>query len=454
MDTLRICRDCKTPLPTGNPDSVCAACQGKPPSDGGIPGPAAAPPLAEVAQYFPQLEILELIGFGGMGLVYKARQPQLDRMVALKILSPQLSNDPAFSERFSREARALAKLNHPNIVGVYDFGRAGNFYYFLMEYVDGVNLHTLIQDKQIKTAEALRIVIEVCNALQFAHDEGIIHRDIKPANILIDTKGRVKIADFGLARLGGADTKKTSHATQTQTVLGTPHYMAPEQVEKPLEVDRRADLYSLGVVFYEMLTGELPIGRFSLPSEKAMIDARLDEVVLRTLEKEPQRRYQEAKQIRSAVETLSGTQAMPANLQRLMGFEYRSKAALFGLPLLHIAYGFDPVTGKRRVARGVIAIGNIARGFLAMGGVATGVFAFGGISFGIVAAGLAWFHLACWRWECCSVTADLRRRLCRSAGRHLAFTHMAAWRGARTFFRRRWRIKWRWIFSTRSTSGG
>ncbi len=386
---MRICRDCRTPLPSEATDSVCPACQGRVPTSPTALAPVAAPPRSEIAACFPQLEILDLLGFGGMGLVYKARQPQLDRVVALKILSPELARDPAFAERFAREAKALAKLNHPNIVGVYDFGRAGDFYYFLMEYVDGVNLHTLIQDKQIKPDEAVRIIVEICNALQFAHDEGIIHRDIKPANVLIDKKGRVKIADFGLARLGGADTQKTSHATQTKMILGTPHYMAPEQVERPLEVDHRADLYSLGVVFYEMLTGELPIGRFPLPSEKARVDARLDDIVLRALEKEPSRRYQQAKQIRSAVESLS----MDANLQRLMGFEYRSKAALFGLPLLHVAYGFDPATGKKRVARGVVAIGTIARGFLALGGMATGIFAFGGISFGLVAAGLAGFGL-------------------------------------------------------------
>ncbi|HZM05006.1 MAG TPA: serine/threonine-protein kinase, partial [Candidatus Saccharimonadales bacterium] len=280
-----------------------------PPAGAGV---RPAPPTpAEIAQFFPQLEILELSGQGGMGMIYKARQPQLDRIVALKILSPELSTDPAFAERFSREAQALAKLNHSNIVSVFDFGQSGRFYYFLMEFVDGVNLHSLIQERQLHASEAQRIVIEVCHALQFAHEEGIVHRDIKPSNILIDKKGRVKIADFGLAKLLGTSARDSSGAAQTTLVMGTPHYMAPEQVEKPGEVDHRADIYSLGVVFYEMLTGELPLGRFEPPSKKAAVDARLDDVVMCALEKDPQRRYQQAGHISTAVQTVTGSPALP-----------------------------------------------------------------------------------------------------------------------------------------------
>jgi predicted Ser/Thr protein kinase len=266
-------------------------------------GSSFVPPTPEALQpAFPQLEIIELLGKGGMGAVYKARQPGLDRLVAVKILPPDVSQDPAFAERFKREARALAMLNHPNIVGVYDSGNAGGYYYFVMEFLDGVNLRQAMRAGQLKAAEALKIVPQICDALQFAHDEGIVHRDIKPENILLDKKGRVKIADFGLAKLLGKTQDVT--LTGTQQMMGTLHYMAPEQLEGARDVDHRADIYSLGVTFYEMLTGELPIGRFAAPSKKVQIDVRLDEVVLRSLEKAPEQRYQHASEIKTEMEAI------------------------------------------------------------------------------------------------------------------------------------------------------
>src|SRR4030095_15862955 len=175
--------------------------------------------------------------------------------------------------------------NHPNIVSVYDFGQAGGFYFLLMEFVDGVNLREAMRAGIFSPGEALAIVPRICDALQFAHEEGILHRDIKPENILLDAKGRVKIADFGIAKLVG-DNRAEATLTATGAALGTPHYMAPEQLEKPSAVDHRADIYSLGVVFYEMLTGELALGRFAPPSSKATMDERVDEIVLRALAKE------------------------------------------------------------------------------------------------------------------------------------------------------------------------
>jgi serine/threonine protein kinase len=183
----------------------------------------------------------------------------LDRTVALKILPPEVGSDPAFAERFTREAQALAKLTHPNIVMVFDFGETNGYYYFVMEYVDGINLRQSLQLGHVSAEEALAIIPQICDALQYAHDEGIVHRDIKPENVLLDRRGRVKIADFGLAKLVGA-TQSGLSLTGTQQVMGTPHYMAPEQMERPATVDHRADIYSLGVVFYELLTGELPLG--------------------------------------------------------------------------------------------------------------------------------------------------------------------------------------------------
>jgi serine/threonine protein kinase len=252
-------------------------------------------------QAFHGMEILELLGRGGMGVVYKARQPALDRMVALKILPTKFAQDPDFQNRFIREAKALGSLNHPNIVAVYDFGAEGGLFFFAMEFVDGTNLRQVLRDKKLTSQQALKLVPQLCDALEYAHEEGIVHRDIKPENILLDKKGRVKIADFGLAKLVGADVAAQGALTMTNMVMGTPHYMAPEQVENPKSVDHRADIYSIGVVFYEMLTGELPIGRFEVPSKMVQIDVRLDEVVLKALEKAPDRRYQKASDVKDAV---------------------------------------------------------------------------------------------------------------------------------------------------------
>ncbi len=264
------------------------------------------PTVGRLAELFPTLEIIELIGAGGMGAVYKARQSGLDRLVALKILPEEFGHDVKFALRFTREARTLAKLSHPNIVSVFEFGHVEDTYYFLMEFVDGSTLRDVVKAGQLAPEHALAIVPHLCDALQYAHDKGIVHRDIKPENILIAVDGSVKIADFGLSRILGNENGQEM-LTGTHQVMGTPRYMAPEQMEGSHGVDHRADIYSLGVVFYEMLTGELPIGRFAAPSQKVEIDVRLDEVVLRTLEKEPQRRYQHASQIKSDVQSITST---------------------------------------------------------------------------------------------------------------------------------------------------
>jgi tRNA A-37 threonylcarbamoyl transferase component Bud32 len=309
----RKCPQCGGALPPDAPEGLCPACllQHGFATEGGVPPGQPSfvpPPISELAKLFPQLEILECLGRGGMGAVYKARQPRLDRLVALKILAPEKQNDLQFAERFEREARALARLNHPNIVTVFDFGEVSGQFYLLMEFVDGLTLRQLLQNGKLAPAEALNIVPKICEALQYAHEQGIVHRDIKPENILLDKQGRVKIADFGIAKIAGLEPKGFS-LTGARDVMGTPHYMAPEQVEKPQTVDHRADIFSLGVVFYEMLTGELPLGKFAPPSQKVHVDVRLDEVVLHALEKEPARRYQHASQVKTAVETIAGTPA-------------------------------------------------------------------------------------------------------------------------------------------------
>ena len=309
----RKCPQCGAKLPPDAPEGLCPACllqRGFATETGGPAGQTSfvPPSFSELSQLFPQLEILECLGRGGMGAVYKARQPRLERFVALKILAPEKKQDPQFAERFEREARALARLNHPNIVTVFDFGEVAGQFYLLMEFVDGLTLRQLLQNGKIAPAEALNIVPKICEALQFAHEQGIVHRDIKPENILLDKQGRVKIADFGIAKIAGLEPKDLS-LTGARDVMGTPNYMAPEQIEKPQSVDHRADIYSLGVVFYELLTGELPLGKFAPPSQKVRVDVRLDEVVLHALEKEPARRYQHASQVKTAVETIAGSPA-------------------------------------------------------------------------------------------------------------------------------------------------
>src|SRR6266487_4722615 len=302
------CPQCGATLPEGALAGLCPACLLKQGAEAETSTQSEAekfqpPSVEEVAKLFPQLEILAFIGKGGMGAVYKARQPALDRFVALKILPPQVASGTGFAERFNREARALARLSHPNIVAVHEFGQVNGLPFFLMEFVDGPNLRQLEQAGRLSPREALQIVPQICEALQFAHDEGIVHRDIKPENILLDKKGRVKIADFGIAKIMGSEGG--TDLTETKGAIGTPHYMAPEQVEKPQEVDHRADIFALGVVFYEMLTGELPLGKFAPPSRKVRVDVRLDDVVLRALEKEPELRYQQASQVKTAVETIA-----------------------------------------------------------------------------------------------------------------------------------------------------
>jgi tRNA A-37 threonylcarbamoyl transferase component Bud32/predicted esterase len=265
---------------------------------------AAQPPpsLAELAPHFPQLEILESLGRGGMGVVYKARQKSLNRLVALKLLAPERVADSKFAARFANEAQALARLNQPNIVTIYDFGQAGGFFYLLMEFVDGVNLRQLLRARKLTPEEALAIVPPLCEALQYAHERGIVHRDIKPENLLLDKDGRVKIADFGIAKMLVADASDVG-VLESQAA-GTPGYMAPEQKRRPQKADSRADIYSLGVVFYEMLTGELPADKLQPPSRKVRIDVRLDEIVLRALEQTPEMRFQTAAELRTQVEAV------------------------------------------------------------------------------------------------------------------------------------------------------
>lgn len=317
----KLCPSCGNVIPPEAPQGLCPRCvlRGVAASEMAesaaatrtAAAPAMQPPtLEEIRHAFPQFEVIEFIGSGGMGAVYKVRQPKLDRIVALKVLPKSLADDVRFTERFLREAQALAKLNHPNIVAVHDFGESsnGDLNYLLMEFVEGANLRQAMRAGRFTPEQAFAVVPEICAALQYAHDEGVLHRDIKPENLLLDTKGRVKIVDFGIAKLLG---EKPGIPLTGTYAPGTPQYMAPEQIEHPADVDHRADIYSLGVVFYEMLTGELPIGRFAAPSEKARVGGEVDDIVFRALDKEPDRRQQSAGEVKTQVESIDDTPPPP-----------------------------------------------------------------------------------------------------------------------------------------------
>ncbi len=363
-----ICPRCRRLLSADAPQGMCPEClleagfatsavpnRREPTS----PAALALPATEDLGRLFPQLQIGELLGQGGMGAVYKARQKHLDRVVALKILPPGIGADPAFAERFTREAKALARLNHPGVVTLYESGQVEGLYFFLMEFVDGVSLRDLLKGQRLKPREALAIVPQICDALQYAHDQGIVHRDIKPENILLDRQGRVKVADFGLAKLmkpetllhpprphpgakspmGGETSTASAEValagpalTEPDKVMGTPQYMAPEQREHPTEVDHRADIYSLGVVFYEILTGELPLGKFAPPSRLVQVDVRLDDIVLHALAKEPERRYQHAGEVRTDIEGLASPPApVPESLGTASRPRSRARLGLSGI---------------------------------------------------------------------------------------------------------------------------
>ncbi len=318
------CPRCGTPLAGVSVEGLCARCLGALNFDtltriGGASDadPMAVPTVEELAEFFPNLEVLSLIGRGGMGVVYKARQKSLHRPVALKLLAPERAGDPMFARRFATEARSLAALNHPHIVGVYDFGEAGGYFYLLMEYVDGVNLRQLITSRRLTSEEAMGIIMPVCDALQAAHERGIVHRDVKPENLLIDRNGMVKIADFGIARMmddPGADGTFQSPAEQMAThtlAAGTPDYAAPEQ-RSSAPSDHRADIYSLGVVLYEMITGARPGGGvIAPPSRRAAVDVRIDEILLKALQEEPDLRFRTVAEFRECIDQLQVQVALP-----------------------------------------------------------------------------------------------------------------------------------------------
>jgi hypothetical protein len=266
------------------------------------------PTLEEMQAMLPQYEFVSLLGRGGMGAVYKAVQVSLDRPVAIKVLPVDLvdDEDSQFAERFKNEARTMAKMNHPSIVDVFDFGETQTcLLYIVMEFIDGTDVSQMIVSQgKLPEDYALSITAHVCDALNYAHRNGIIHRDIKPANILINMEGAVKVADFGLAKASDAGQ---SGLTKTNMAMGTPDFVAPEALVPGIPLDGRADLYAVGVMLYQMLTGEIPRGIWSLPGAKLGTDPRFDGIITKAMQTDREVRYQTAAEIRQELDVILTT---------------------------------------------------------------------------------------------------------------------------------------------------
>lgn len=241
----------------------------------------------------PQYAFEKLAAYGGMGAVFRGRQRSLDRLVAIKILPPEFGAEPEFAERFKSEARAMAKLNHTNVVGVYDFGiTTGGHLYLVMEWIEGPTLHELIHKGSIPVRKVAHLGMQLCDALAYAHSHKILHRDIKPGNIMINQDDQVKVADFGLAR------PITGEAEENP--FGTPDYAAPEIMARQA-VDQRADIFAAGVVLYEMLTGRVPKNPRRSVTEYAPVSKRWDDLIDQATHADPAKRIQDALELRARI---------------------------------------------------------------------------------------------------------------------------------------------------------
>uniref|UniRef100_UPI0037836FD5 serine/threonine-protein kinase n=1 Tax=Prosthecobacter sp. TaxID=1965333 RepID=UPI0037836FD5 len=263
------------------------------------------PSAADLQAQMPGYTIEKLLGRGGMGAVYRGVQSSLDRPVAIKVLPPGVEQeDPSFAERFKNEARLMARLNNPAVVSVHDFGlTTGGLLYFAMEYVDGTDVSQMIRSQgKLPPDHALAITAHVCDALSAAHELGIVHRDIKPANVLINMKGQVKVADFGLAKI---EEPGTHGLTKTGYAMGTPDFVAPEVLMLGSHIDGRADLYAVGVMLYQMLTGEVPRGAFKPATARLPgLDPRFDPIILKAMQSDREERYQSSTELRRDLDVI------------------------------------------------------------------------------------------------------------------------------------------------------
>ncbi|MEM9283616.1 MAG: protein kinase, partial [Verrucomicrobiota bacterium] len=335
------------------------------PSNPTTPSSGWEPPsLEHLHELLPQYEITEMLGRGGMGAVYKGRQTKLNRDVAIKLLPETFTegdDELNFAKRFEQEAQSMANLDHPAIISVYDFGETDEGQlYFVMEFVDGLDIHKYLHQYggKLPQEHALSITAHVLDALDYAHQHGIIHRDIKPANILLNREGRVKIADFGLAkRASGPDDGPA--LTMTNMAIGTPDFVAPEALNPDKTPDHRADLYAVGVMLYQMLTGELPRGQFKMPSRiDQTLDPRLDEIIDQALQSDPDDRYSSASQIRSAIDPI-----VSSPITRVEGAQQGSEGEPVSLDAR------DVIEGPKKKSQIPLMIGLGAAALLLVGGL-------------------------------------------------------------------------------------
>ena len=267
------------------------------------PSDFTPPEIEEISALLPTYEILSFIAQGGMGAVYKARQKSLDRDVAIKVLPRHFGEDTEFRESFEAEAKSMAKFNHPNLIGIYDFGQVDGLLYIIMELVEGESLYHYSYGKTLDPAESTRIISDICMGLASAHNHGILHRDVKPANILLDSNGVPKIGDFGLARPVGEH--------EDTTIYGTPGYTAPEVVHQPTAVDQSTDLFSVGVMLYELLTTKLPESIYTKASDLVGCDPAYDKIIQRAVHPTPAMRFRSAEDFAKALNAI-GTTSQPA----------------------------------------------------------------------------------------------------------------------------------------------
>jgi serine/threonine-protein kinase len=265
--------------------------------------------------YIGKYKILQIIGMGGMGVIYKAVQEPLNRIVALKVLSPQLSGNEEMSQRFEIEAKAISLLQHQNIVSIYEYGKDKGYNFFAMQFIDGENLSVRIQQRKVMPVpEIIDISKQICRGLRYAHNQNVIHRDIKSQNVLIDKENVARLSDFGIAKIFSS-----AHLTLTGVTVGTPEYMSPEQAEGAV-VDFKTDIYSMGVVIYEMLTKRPPftannpvavaykhVHEIPVPPSVKRRDTpkRLELIVLKALKKDKKERYASAEEMLDHLDTVN-----------------------------------------------------------------------------------------------------------------------------------------------------